>query len=1127
MPDSFELDGKTYRKVRMLSSGTGEADVILVERDGIRYALKIYAFDPVNPPSHEVLERVAESTGGDDAPSLLIRIYSNGKWRAPGSDGPDLDYELMQYCEGGALVPGSYEGDEEEYMDVINWMVLATGMCGSVGILHCDIKPQNFFWVDKEHTELVLGDFGIATLCPEGESREVGDAWTAIYASPEFYSRMPGGRPQVDARSDAYALGMSMLTLISGESQFAAMTEPALLRMKQEQSIPLPDSMPERIKILVSALTEPLPSRRCDVARALEFLENESDGDVDAAADAQPEEPQFEISFNAKRGLVAHTCEELAVLMLDDPKLARKYLYSGRVARWLDEAGLSELAVAVEEAVEGKFPKDQEAGLWTALWTIHPDIPFEEAGVKDYMADIASPQSRILIYMRTHDLEEYAEEAEGLLDACMDPYDVLKVLKYQLFPDEPYPLTMLEKGAKAHSLQEMLDYMAAHDGPATYLNTFYFPAWLAKYDMALAGKVREIVGRGGSHWEVVYALSPQMGINCISDPSDPDRAFTPKEVGEWLNRRIFEDGACSCSDYEDVLHDLDLETGGRLDAYLASKQKYGEQSRWCNYCLGTKYYAIDPKRSIVMQMLNGPKLNNDQHDALRDEDLRKYGPFDVWYAIFKMIKGLGADPFIILREGDEPVRTPQELLKRYSREQLQAAMADPSCRLGAWLATFFQEDPHANLKPALAYEKLTEKYLRFIDDNIGNYAPAARFRQALADVDAVGGRVRGYSLEKGALQFLIFPLTLIVLAVCGVSCFGRGGIPPFNPVEGHFWGLSCLIAAALVGWSYAKGFTWTFWWRLGVSLCIGAAATFGLRYLFDAWPGGVRWVVFALILAAIADAVVFTLRMSRRKPYVGANEPDPHNPGFRFRELEALHYAYKNDGSPFRSSLDSFASSYILQSRAIGSRALKGGFFRLGVAVVLLFLVYFLNPAMSDERSLAYPSLHPLAHYVGAWTGTLEGSGPVVLTIDSVNCRTVCEAAFDGASHSVALVGSCRTRSGGRLSIELAPAAEADSLSPLVGRYLLESYTQRDTLRLRGNFIPARGTEIIPAALTLTYSGTDADSVRTALREALAKKSAAQKSKTARRRASRKSAASQSQSAGSGHLWKDTMGEDD
>ena len=83
------------------------------------------------------------------------------------------------------------------------------------------INPGNFFFTDESQTSLVLGDFGIAVKCPQNGSCRVDTARTPIYAAPEFYTHVPGERPEIDIKSDYYSLGITLLSIWMGEANIA------------------------------------------------------------------------------------------------------------------------------------------------------------------------------------------------------------------------------------------------------------------------------------------------------------------------------------------------------------------------------------------------------------------------------------------------------------------------------------------------------------------------------------------------------------------------------------------------------------------------------------------------------------------------------------------------------------------------------------------------------------------------------------------------------------------------------------------------------------------------------------------------------------------------------------------
>ncbi len=1121
----YTVGGKRYKTIRLLSSSTGEANIILVERDGKKYVLKLYNYDPVNPPSHEVLDKVMELS---KSYNCIIEIYSHGKWKSPDGTGPELDYELMEYCEGGALEPGSYTGKEEEFSDVMFDMLIAVNDCNHAGILHRDIKPQNFLWADKEHTRLVLADFGIACICPEGESREVPDTWTAIYAAPEFYVRVPGKRPSVDIKSDYYSVGMSLITLIKGEKQFEEMTEPALIHMKQENQLPIPEDVEAPIQTIITGLVEPRMSRRWTYQTVQKYV----NGELQPDEIPETTNKEIEITFNSARGEVAHSRAELAYYMLHDQVLGKKYLYSGRVTRWLEEADLTEDAVAIEEIVEKLYPKDQEAGLWAALYLLDPEMPFygpetdfslpeekwdnsdTQEGIAEmidvspqyvdhvkgknlydfYIDDIEQKNSRLLMYLSAHGADAIVKEAKKLLKNKVYPSEVLDIIKYRLDPTLPY---FVGSGHNVETINELIDALVDDMGYNADLTKKSFVYWLAARDAALAGKIKKIIDDGGDKWDVIYALDPNMGYNFICDPENPERVFTPAEVAEYMNKEIFEQGTINESDPEDVAISCELMSPYQLNSYLKSKGKYEEVIDWIEEC---------------------------KEDWEQDDVARLSGPFDIWFAIFRCIKGMGAQPFYIIKEGDEPVRSLEDL-KRYSKKELYDAFHAPNSHLDAWIATFFQEDPFIRKYEQFDYEKLLEKYIEFIDTNIGGYAPADRYHEALGIVDKASRKVKNGSIAKPILTYVLLPIILLLLAGAAAFCFCDGGIPGFNPITGHFWQTSVMISVVLILGLFVNDVDWGFFGKIFGGFAASVAITFGLKLLFGFLAPWLVWILLAIIVyvAVISLAFVKSIRVS--KPIKNDGEPDLKNPGYQFRELEALHYAFKDYEEPFNSTVAYYAPLHKEYYNSITKTGLIGGIYLVIVSAVLFFYTFILNPGLRGEKSFGYSAANPLIEYKGKWTGTFDEKNKAILSIDSVTGLTVDSASLKIGGKIVALSGRCKKTDSDRMAIELYNMNAADSMSSYYGEYLLDGTKEDAGLKLTGNFIPTKPNkkgEIIPSALIFRQvTDEELEQIeKDAVKESKPKRKSASSKKT-----SQKTESTEPETSAAG-LWKDTMGDD-
>ncbi|GAA5201424.1 serine/threonine-protein kinase [Microbacterium jejuense] len=201
-----DLPGFTY--VDLLGSG-GFADVYLYEQalPKRRVAVKVLLTDRMS--SDSALEFAAEANvmAMLSTHPAIVTIYQAGVAR----DG--RPYLVMEYCPR----PNLQVRYRREPFSVAESLRVGVQVAAAVetahraGVLHRDIKPANI--LVTEYNRPALTDFGIAsTTTAAAESAGLSIPWSP----PESFADVP----RSDPRSDVYALGATVYTLLAGRSPF-------------------------------------------------------------------------------------------------------------------------------------------------------------------------------------------------------------------------------------------------------------------------------------------------------------------------------------------------------------------------------------------------------------------------------------------------------------------------------------------------------------------------------------------------------------------------------------------------------------------------------------------------------------------------------------------------------------------------------------------------------------------------------------------------------------------------------------------------------------------------------------------------------------------------------------------
>ncbi len=195
----------------------------------------------------------------------------------------------MAYLEGQELAAQIAEGPIEVERALGLATQFADGLADahSKGVVHRDIKPANLFVTNSGRG--VILDFGLAQLASADSklTREGTTLGTCAYMSPEQATG-----PDVDARTDVWALGCVLYEMLAGHPPFQGQYEQAIVySILNEKPEPLPASAERLQDIVLKCLTKAPEGRYGDGSELLAALRKARSSDPEAKSASTGEQP--------------------------------------------------------------------------------------------------------------------------------------------------------------------------------------------------------------------------------------------------------------------------------------------------------------------------------------------------------------------------------------------------------------------------------------------------------------------------------------------------------------------------------------------------------------------------------------------------------------------------------------------------------------------------------------------------------------------------------------------------------------------------------------------------------------------------------------------------------------------
>ncbi len=342
-----------YRIVKPLPVQGGEAELLLVEdfSGGPERVAKIYRHGL--QPRPDVQERIARID-----PAHRVEVLAFGV-----SDGHA--YELMEFCAHGSL---------RQYMNgplatgllLVLVREIASALAGvhAAGLLHRDLKPENILVRSGQPLDLVLTDFGIASVL-DATQRFTGTARTLPYASPESLSGV------IDTKADYWALGMIILECTLGKHPFSGLSEAVILHHLTTRNIDLSGVTDRKMRKLLRGLLLRDPKTRWGIDEITRWL-------ADDPSLAEPAEQGvgsgFREPYHAGKE-ICHTTEQLAVALARNWREGVADIANGLLLSWFRDVQKDQNAVRLLLEMRQDSRMSVDLQLLKLILHLAPGIP--------------------------------------------------------------------------------------------------------------------------------------------------------------------------------------------------------------------------------------------------------------------------------------------------------------------------------------------------------------------------------------------------------------------------------------------------------------------------------------------------------------------------------------------------------------------------------------------------------------------------------------------------------------------------------------------------------------------------------------------------------------------------------
>jgi serine/threonine protein kinase/tetratricopeptide (TPR) repeat protein len=312
--------------------------------------------------------------------SVLSTLTHPGvvRYIAHGAASQGRAFLVMEWLEGETLRQRLQRGRMGigESVRLVRALAEALGEAHALGVIHRDLKPSNVLLPEGGGPKLL--DFGIAHLrgATHQHTRTGMLLGTPGYMAPE----QARGEPQIDSRTDVFALGCLLFECVSGQPAFSGdhpmallakilFDEPPLLRQVRPD---VPDSLERLVQSLLAKDRDERPQDAHALIARLEALGELGEGDpsLPRAPSITRGEQRLLSVVLAAADVTAHDHEDTAVSRGDTKDTTARGFRPQKGLRSIKEEGASGVVSALREAISPFGGRLERLADGSVAWTL-------------------------------------------------------------------------------------------------------------------------------------------------------------------------------------------------------------------------------------------------------------------------------------------------------------------------------------------------------------------------------------------------------------------------------------------------------------------------------------------------------------------------------------------------------------------------------------------------------------------------------------------------------------------------------------------------------------------------------------------------------------------------------------